>query len=306
MLANRVLKRYRHLAGRFARRNIEVFRLYDADIPEIRAAVDWYAGHLVVAEYVRPRSVPGWLPRMGEAAARALGVPQDRVHLKARQTGYQDGRRYERLDHSNAKITVREGDLRFGVNLDDFVDTGLFADHRDTRQRVRELSEGKDVLNLFCYTGSFTCYAALGGARSTVSVDRSDTAIQWTRENLALNGIPETGNTLIRAHTHHFLEKAVKKNQTFDLAVVDPPSFSESRASSERFDVSRDHPGLLRAVLGLMRPGGLVFFSTNHQDFRPDFRGLPASGIREITGETIPEDYAGRQKPIHRCWEIGT
>ena len=229
MLGNRVKKRFKHLYKRYARQNIDAFRLYDWDIPEIRAAVDWYAGHLVVAEYTRRQSTPEWLPMMGAAAAAALDVPLEKVHLKQRFTGGGDGNRYERLDTTDEKIVVSEGDLSFYVNLNDYVDTGLFSDHRNTRRMVREMAPGCDFLNLYCYTGTFSCYAAAGGARRTVSVDRSETAVQWARENMALNGIPEEGNALIQADTFDFLERAGRGQQTFDLAVVDPPSFSTSR-----------------------------------------------------------------------------
>jgi 23S rRNA G2069 N7-methylase RlmK/C1962 C5-methylase RlmI len=135
-------------------------------------------------------------------------------------------------------------------------------------------------------------------------VDRSETAIQWTRENLEQNGFAGEAHTLFRAHTDEFLEKALKKGQTFDLAVVDPPSFWTRRASGDHVDISRDHPELLREVLSVMRPGGIVFFSTNHQGFVPAFDGLPAATIDEITARTIPEDYAKADKTIHRCWRL--
>jgi 23S rRNA G2069 N7-methylase RlmK/C1962 C5-methylase RlmI len=304
MLANRVKKRFKHLKRQFDRENIEVFRLYDWDIPEIRAVVDWYAGHLVIGEYTRKQSVPEWLPMMGQAVAEALGVPADHVHLKERKYGVKAGRRYERLDYTNQKIVMAERDLKFYVNPYDYVDTGLFSDHRNTRQMVRDMARDKDFLNLYCYTGSFTCYAAKGGARSTVSVDRSETAISWVRENLALNHIPEEGNTLVQQHTIAFLRKAKTRNMQFDLAVVDPPSFSTTRSSSGDFDVVRDHPMILTMVLELMREGGTVFFSTNHQSFEPNMGHLPVSDLREITAETIPVDYVNPRKTIHRCWRL--
>ena len=147
MLANRVKKQYKHLKKKFARQNIEVFRLYDGDIPEIRAAVDWYAGHLVVAEYTRRDSNPQWLPMMGNAVAQALNVTPENLHLKERQAGHQDGKRYQRFDTTNRKIVMQERDLKFYINLWDYVDTGLFSDHRNTRMMVRDLVEGKDLLN---------------------------------------------------------------------------------------------------------------------------------------------------------------
>jgi 23S rRNA G2069 N7-methylase RlmK/C1962 C5-methylase RlmI len=304
MLANRVTKRFKHLYKRFARQNIDVFRLYDGDIPEIRAAVDWYAGHLVIAEYMRRQSVPEWLPLMGAAVAEALSVPPDKVHLKTRWAGKQEGKRYERLARTDQRMAVKEGDLRFYVNLNDYVDTGLFADHRHTRQMVREMAAGKDFLNLYCYTGSFSCYAARGGARTTVSVDRSQTAIDWARANLTLNGIPEDRNTLVQSGTLTYLTKAHQAGQTFDLAVVDPPSYSTDRAGNRDFDITRDHPRLLARVIRVMRPGAVLYFSTNHQDFVFRAEGLDITDAEEITTQTIPEDYRSKRKTIHRCWKM--
>ena len=304
MLANRVKKRFKHLHKRFARENIDVFRLYDWDIPEIRAVVDWYGGHLVIAEYARSQTMPEWLPEMGATVAEALGVPLENVHLKERKAGKQGGKRYERIDHTNRKMIVSERNLKFYVNPWDYIDTGLFSDHRNTRQMVRDMAGGKDFLNLYCYTGTFSCYAAKGGASSTTSVDRSETAIAWARENMELNGIRETGNALIQAHAFDFLEKAKRSHQTFDLAVVDPPSYSTTRVRNVDFDILRDHPALIDAVLRVMRKGGVIFFSTNHQDFKPRMERLDVAGIMEITHLTIPEDYVSKRKTIHRCWKI--
>ena len=304
MLANRVKKNFKHLHKRFARQQIDVFRLYDHDIPEIRAAVDWYAGHLVVAEYMRRQSVPEWLPIIGAAAARALDVSRERLHLKNRWAGKQEGKRYRRLARTEHRLAIRERDLKFYVNLNDYVDTGLFADHRNTRQMVREMAGGRDVLNLYGYTGSFACYAARGGARRTVSVDRSRTAIEWARANLALNGLAEESNTLVQSGSLAYLARARAANIAFDLAVVDPPSYSTDRAGKRDFDIARDHPVLLAAVIEVLRPGGTLFFSTNHQDFTLRTADLPPVGVEEITDRTIPDDYRRKHKSIHRCWRI--
>ena len=304
MLANRVKKRFNHLYKRFARQNIEVFRLYDWDIPEIRVVVDWYGGHLVIGEYMRRQSVPGWLPVMGHAVGEALGVPAEKVHLKERRAGKQDGNRYKRLDHTNRKCAVAERDLRFYVNPYDFVDTGLFADHRNTRQMVREMAAGKDFLNLYCYTAAFSCYAARGGAQSTLSVDRSQTAIQWARQNLRLNCISPEINRLVQADVLDFLKRAKRRGQIFDLAVVDPPSYSTTRVDHAAFDIARDYPVLLRGVMDVMRKGAVIFFSTNHQGFTLRADDLPDAEVTEITALTIPEDYRNKKKTIHRCWRI--
>jgi 23S rRNA (cytosine1962-C5)-methyltransferase len=304
MLANRVKKRFKHLRKRFLSQHIDVFRLYDWDIPEIRVVVDWYAGHIVIGEYLRRQSVDGWLPLMAEAVASALDVPMTHVHLKARRAGKQDGKRYERIDHTEQKIIVSERDQKFYVNPFDFVDTGLFSDHRDTRQLIREAAGGKDFLNLYCYTATFSCYAAKGGARSTLSVDRSESVLQWARENMTLNGIGPDNNRIIQAHALDFLKKAGRNGPQFDLAVVDPPSFSTTRTRNLQFDIVADHPHLLEAVMTVMREGGIIFFSTNHQDFTPRMESLKTADIQEITDLTIPEDYVRKRAPIHRCWRI--
>lgn len=304
MLANKVKKRFKHISKRYAKQNIEVFRLYDWDIPEIRAVVDWYAGHLVIGEYTRLQTVPEWLPIMAEAVAEALEVPLDFVHLKERRAGKRDGNRYQRLNYTNRKIIVSERDLKFYVNPYDYVDTGLFSDHRNTRQMVREMAAGKDFLNLYCYTGTFSCYAAKGGARKTVSVDRAETAINWVRDNFELNEIPEKGNLLVQAHTFDFLRRAKHEKMRFDLAVVDPPSYSTIVSRNYEFDISKDHPDLLREVIALMRRGSTIFFSTNHQNFELMIEDLPIEGADEITSKTIPEDYITPKKLIHRCWKI--
>ena len=153
MLANKVKKRYTHLRKRYAKQNLEVFRLYDWDIPDIRAVVDWYGGHLVIGEYSRKQSTPEWLPLMGSAVADALNVPREKLHLKVRKSGIKEGVRYQRLNHTNLKIPMWERELQFYINPSDYVDTGLFSDHRNTRKRVGEMVRDKDFLNLYCYTG---------------------------------------------------------------------------------------------------------------------------------------------------------
>ncbi len=304
MLANKVKKRYQHLRKRYQKLNLEVFRLYDWDIPEIRAVVDWYGGHLVVGEYMRLQSTPEWLPIMGQAVAKALDVPMENLHLKIRKAGIREGQRYERLHHTNQKIAMSERDLQFYINLDDYVDTGLFSDHRDTRMRVREQAAGKRLLNLYCYTGSFTCYAAKGGASQTVSVDRSETAIQWARQNLELNGLSDPKHILIQKDTLDFLAAPGPPYQGFDIAVVDPPSYSTTKTKDVHFDIAADHPKMLNSVFKLIKKGGTVFFSTNHQSFELKSEDLTVTDIKEITSLTIPEDYQSKQKLIHRCWEM--
>ncbi len=304
MLANKVKKRYKHLRKRYHRQNLEIFRLYDWDIPEIRAVVDWYAGHLVIGEYSRKQSQKNWLPIMGQAVAKMLQVPKNKLHLKIRRSGFKEGKRYNRINTINKKIAMSERDLTFLINPTDYVDTGLFSDHRNTRQMVKERVKDKTFLNLYCYTGSFTCYAAKGGAKKTVSVDRSETAISWVKENLELNGLYGPHHTLIQKDTLDFLAAATPEYQNFDLAVVDPPSYSTTRVTGQHFDIAKEHPRMLNAVFKRMKPGATVFFSTNHQNFNLKTTHLLPTNITEITHKTIPEDYENKRKQIHRCWEI--
>lgn len=302
LLGNRVRKQYRHLRKRFKRAGIDCFRLYDWDIPEVRAVVDWCAGHAVIAEYVRKQTGPEWLPAMAEAVRAALDLPADHVHVKQRRTKTEDELRYTRLAEDNKRFTVSERDLKFWVNLDDFLDTGLYSDHRDTRVLVRDLAAGQDFLNLFAYTGAFSCAAAAGEAASTGTVDRSQTNLDWARDNMQLNGFAGDAHRFEQADVDTFLSRAAKRGESWSLVFCDPPSFFKDVKAGKAFDINRDHIRLLRQVLKVTRPGGTVFFSTNHQRFEPRLTELSVDGLRELTPKTIPEDYRNRR--IHRCWRM--
>jgi len=287
MVANRVRKNFRKLHPRFERQGIGAFRLYDRDIPEVRAVVDWYEGHLVVAEYEREqtRGVP-WLETIARAAAQALSVPSGRLHLKVRKSGA----RYAPLARTGKRIEVRERDLRFLVNLDDYIDTGLFADHRETRARIRSEARGARFLNLFAYTGSFSCAAAAGGASESTSVDASRTYLDWAGDNLRLNGL---SGELVRSSVDEFLCAAGTRRWT--LCVLDPPSFSDS--SGRAFDVQRDHRDLIERTLSVLSPSGVLWFSTSHQRFAPALAGLCYT-----EEDTVPVDY--RNRGAHRAFRI--
>ncbi|OGX31707.1 MAG: SAM-dependent methyltransferase [Omnitrophica WOR_2 bacterium RIFCSPHIGHO2_01_FULL_48_9] len=305
MLANRIRKRFAHLSKRFKREGIDCFRLYDWDIKEVRAVVDWYAGHVVIAEYERLQTGPDWLPCMAEAVAGALNLPLSRVHMKRRRTNVKEGPRYSVKKSSAEKperFIVRERHLKFWVNLDDFLDTGLYSDHRDTRVMIGQLAKDKDFLNLFAYTGVFTCTAASGGAKTTTTVDRSGTYIQWAKDNMELNGLRGPQHTFIQSDVEKFLSQTGRGRQRFTLAFVDPPSFFQETSKGVAFDINVDHPKLLQNVLQVMAPGSTVFFSTNHQRFEPKLGGLAVKDLKEITPATIPEDY--RNEQVHRCWQM--
>jgi len=296
MLGNRLRKNFRRLHRSFEREGVGAFRVYDWDVPEIRATVDWYEGNLVVAEYEREqtREIPGWLEAMGAAAAEALEVPAERVRLKRRRTRPAKGPRYGRLGRTGQRIAVRERGLRFWVNLDDYIDTGLFPDHRETRARIRSEAQGSEFLNLFGYTGAFTCAAGAGGARRTVTVDASEAYLAWAGDNLELNGLAGAAHELVRKDARDFLASAGRR---FTLCVLDPPSFS-TRAGARPFDVQRDHRELIESALATLLPGGVLYFATNHQRFEPRLSGL---GAEEVTRETAPPDY--RRTP-HRSFRI--
>jgi len=305
----RLAKRFKHLAKWARRQGIEAFRIYDRDIPEIPLVIDWYAGWLHAAEYERPHERTEiehdvWLDKMIEAAALELGVPVHQTFLKVRKR-QRAGGQYEKVGERQAVLTVREGGLEFEVNLSDYLDTGLFLDHRQTRAMVRAESAGKRFLNLFCYTGSFSVYAAAGGAAETTSVDLSNTYLDWTRTNLSQNAFKDAGrHRIVRDEAREFLEHRAKRGEApFDLVVCDPPTFSRSAKSETPWDVERDHAELLELVAQNLSPGGVVYFSTNFRRFHLAEEPLAKLyTIREITRQTLPEDF--RNDRIHRAWRM--
>jgi 23S rRNA G2069 N7-methylase RlmK/C1962 C5-methylase RlmI len=288
------------------KRGITCYRIYDRDIPEVPLAVDRYEDALHIAEYDRPHErTPAehadWLDLMVKTAAEVLETAKENVFVKHRQR-QRGAAQYDRVADQRAMRVVQEGGLKFQVNLSDYVDTGLFLDHRITRSMVRELAPGARVLNLFCYTGAFTVYAAAGGAAETMSVDLSANYLEWAEENLRLNGFSVgEQHQLVRADSRDFVE-SLSRERPFDIAVVDPPTFSNSKRLDEDWDVQRDHGPLLASVLKIIQPSGTVFFSTNSRRFKLDEAALSGATVREITKQTIPEDF--RNKRIHRCWRI--
>ncbi|HTO69793.1 MAG TPA: class I SAM-dependent methyltransferase [Myxococcota bacterium] len=301
MLQNRLRKRARHLAKWARREGVTCYRLYDCDIPELPLVIDRYEDFLHISVLARPTDPvrdDAWLERMRLAAAAALDVPE--AHAIAKRRGGQAGaRQYERLAESGAFQTVSEGGHRFRVNLHDYVDTGLFLDHRATRARVQAEAAGKRFLNLFCYTGAFTVYAAAGGAVSSTSVDLSKTYLEWAGENLRLNGFAGPEHERVRADALEFLARDVGP---WDLAVLDPPTFSNSKKMRQELDLQRDHVALIRAVLRLLAPGGVLWFSTNFRRFKLDAEALGARAVEDVTRATLPPDFADAR--TRYCWRI--
>ena len=236
---------------------------------------------------------------MVDAAARAMGIPEARVFAKRRVP--QKGKtQYERLDDAGERLKVQEGGYTFLVNLSDYVDTGLFLDHRLTRAIVASLCNGARFLNLFSYTGSFTVYAAGGGARSTTSVDLSNTYNEWAAQNLAVNGLAGSMHRFERREVFSFLADARSRGDRYDCIVVDPPTFSNSKKMQGVLDLQRDHGRLLQDCLALLSRNGHLFFSTNNRAFRWKPGDLPGVQAAEITRDTVDEDFRNRRP--HRVW----
>lgn len=314
MFANRLRKNYRHLS-RWARRNgVDCYRVYDADLPEFAVAVDLYQGpegrwaHL--QEYEPPRSVD---PVKAElrlrgakaAVAQVLELPEENIHLKVRRR--QKGTaQYEKQATEGRFHEVREGGCRLLVNFTDYLDTGLFLDHRTTRRMLEDLAQDQDFLNLFCYTGSATVHAAVGGARSTTSVDMSATYLRWAERNLALNGFSGPEHRLIRADCMSWLKEQVTKGAgrpRYGVIFLDPPTFSSSKRMEGVFDVQREHVELIFKAAKLLEDDGVLIFSTNFRRFRMDEKALKPLNVEEISKATIPEDFK-RNSKIHRSWLI--
>jgi 23S rRNA (guanine2445-N2)-methyltransferase / 23S rRNA (guanine2069-N7)-methyltransferase len=309
MLANRLTKNLKALRKWRAQEQVHCFRLYDADLPEYAVAVDVYEGEqrwVVVQEYAAPASIDprDARRRLREALSvipEVLAVPESQVYFKVRRQ-QKGGSQYERLAETGRFHEVAEGGHRFLVNFEDYLDTGLFLDHRDTRRLVGELAVGKRFLNLFAYTGTASVYAARNGAATTTTLDLSRTYLDWARRNMELNQIRGLGHELIHADCLDWVRQ-VDGRRRFDLIFLDPPTFSASKRMDETLDIQRDHVTLLRATARLLEPDGLLIFSNNLRRFRMDREALPELDIIDISPETLPRDFA-RNPRIHQCWRI--
>lgn len=304
MFANRLRKNLKSL-GKWARtQGIECYRLYDADMPEYAVAVDLYGDAVHVQEYEAPKTIDEEQARLRlieilSALPVALQIPREKITLKVRKK-QKGAAQYEKFGAEGRMLEVREGEARLLVNLTDYLDTGLFLDHRDTRQMIHEMARGKEFLNLFCYTGAFTVQAALGGARRSVSVDMSTTYIKWAERNFVLNGMSTSTHELVQADCLTWVKESRRK---FDLIFLDPPTFSNSKTMHATFDVQRDYVSLLRSTSRLLSPGGILIFSNNNRRFKMDVAALPELEIVDISPRTIPRDFA-RNPRIHNCWQI--
>jgi 23S rRNA (cytosine1962-C5)-methyltransferase len=298
MFANRLAKVSRHLSRQASRQGITCFRLYDRDLPEFPLIIDRYGDRIQVAEYRSHHNLSeeehaAWLDGSLMVVETTLGVPADLIYLKERKRKANREDQYVKEDDSGEFFNVTEGGLNFQVNLGDYLDTGLFPDHRITRALVRDAAGGKRVLNLFCYTGAFSVYAAAGGASEVMSVDLSKTYLEWARRNMALNGFTDPARySFERADVLQFLPTL--PDGYFDLVVLDPPTFSNSKKMQDYLDIVEDHAGMINTVLGKMGTGGLLYFSTNARHFVMDKASIHAASIRDITKATTPFDFEGK------------
>ena len=304
--ANRLGKNAKHYLKWARRHDIEAWRLYDRDIPQFPFAIDVYGGQIHLQEYdtgwlMQPEEYETWLSEVLEAVAFITGFAPADIHLKRRerQKGTQQ---YEKTGKAGADFIVHEHGRRFWVNLEKYLDTGLFLDHRNTRQRVGEMAAGKRFLNLFAYTGSFSVYAATGGAAASETVDLSNTYLDWARRNFELNGIDEARHQIVRADVFQYLQAAAQAGKPFDLIVMDPPSFSNSKKMLDILDIQRDHLRLIDGAMALLASDGLLFFSNNLRSFALDEAVAQKYAVKEISKQSVPEDF--RNKKIHQCWEI--
>jgi len=290
----RQLKERRQWASR---NRVSCFRVYDREDPGFPFLIDLYEDRLVwsVLTEKEEDEVPEDLFQL---ASEATGVARAKIHVKSRQK--QKGKeQYEKVDDAQGLWTVREGGLKFLVNLTDYLDTGLFLDHRWTRSYVRDLSAGLKVLNLFAYTGSFTVYAVHGGAFETTTIDLSQTYLDWAKRNLELNDLAGAPHKFVRRDVLEYLRTETKPR--YDVIVLDPPTFSNSKKMDGTLDIQRDHPELISRCLKLLNPDGVLVFSNNFQKFQMNTQALPPCVVQETTSFTVPKDF---KKIAHRSWFI--
>lgn len=305
MFRNRLTRMYRHMGKLAKRQSVSCYRVYDHDLPEFPFCIEIYEDRVYLAEYKRRHGLTdeehaAWLEDCLPVIEDILGVPDDRIYVHQRQRKAGRQGQYEKQGSDRSFFTVHEGGLSFRINLTDYIDTGLFLDHRITRGMVRDEARDKRVLNLFCYTGSFSVYAAAGGAAGVDSVDLSKTYLAWAEENMRINGLTGKNQVFIQADVKQYLDR-IPPDQ-YDLVVMDPPTFSNSKRMKDFLDIQRDHPELLNKTLRSIKQGGLLFFSTNYRRFQLDEQKIAASSIRDITGASTSFDFQG--KLFRRCYRI--
>jgi len=306
MFENRLQKVFKHRSKQARRMGISCYRLYDKDLPEFPICIEMYDDKVYLAEYISKHGLTEeqhteWLEQTIVIIVKVLGVADENVFIKQRKRMHHRNQQYEKTDAQKDFFTVEESGLKFLVNLSDYLDTGLFLDHRTTRLMVKAECENKRMLNLFCYTGSFSVYAAAGGASLVTSIDLSKTYLQWAADNFAINLLKnETAFQFIHADVLQHL-KTIAPN-SYDIVVMDPPTFSNSKRMDDFLDIQRDHMGLINDALNVLSNNGILYFSTNFTKFILDAENIHSTKIKDITKATTPFDFEGKLR--RWCYKI--
>ncbi len=305
MFRNRLTKTYKHLAKSAARQKISCFRIFDHDLPEFPLIIERYGDDVYVAEYKRKHRLDDhahevWLADSVAVIAEVLGVNTDQIFTRLRQKKAGRAGQYRKTGEFSPEKIVEENNLKFLINLEDYLDTGLFLDHRTTRKMVMDESRGKRVLNLFAYTGSFSVYAAAGGAISVTTVDLSKTYLERAQRNMALNWFTGDNYQIVAADVMQYLPN--QQEHSFELIVLDPPTFSNSKKMENVLDIQQHHVSLINQCCRLLTPGGILYFSTNYSKFQLRSSEIQATEIKDITRATTPFDFEGKLKRY--CFRI--
>ncbi|MCB0645696.1 MAG: class I SAM-dependent methyltransferase [Saprospiraceae bacterium] len=304
--ANRLNKVYKHIGKIAKKKGVSCFRVYDLDMPDFPFLIDYYAGKVYVSEYERNHQMDTaayleWLEKSMSVVGEVFEVLPGDIHIKTRKSIKERQDQYEKIDSKGNFKVVEENGLKFLINLTDYLDTGLFLDHRPTRKMVQEQSKDKKVLNLFAYTGSFSVYAAAGGASEVWTIDMSKTYIDWAKENMELNGYKDfLRYKFIQGDVLQELRKLPANY--FDIIVLDPPTFSNSKRMDQSFDVQRDHVDMIKKCQGLLTNDGMIYFSTNYTKFKLDEAELAGLLVKDITGRT--RDFDFERKLNRQCFLI--
>ena len=306
MFSNRLTKVFKHRSKIARRTGVGCYRIYEHDLPEFPFCIEAYENKIYVSEYVRRHGMTdeehdAWLQPSLEIISEVTGTPLTSIYKRERKKMSHRDEQYEKVDTKQEFFTVLENDLKFQVNLTDYLDTGLFLDHRNTREMVRKEAKDKRFLNLFCYTGSFSVYAAAGEAATVTSVDLSKTYLSWAETNMSINLLKDPSKYFyIHADVKQYLKTLAP--DSFDLIVMDPPTFSNSKRMKDFLDIQRDHVELINDMLAATTTGGTLYFSTNYTKFILDEASTKASSIKDITKTTTGFDFEGKLK--RWCYRI--
>lgn len=303
MLLNRLEKNYRHLQKWAQKNNISCYRVYDADLPEYAYAIDIYNDHAVLQEYTAPSSIPTHTAEkrsleVMQVVPRALGFAADKLVVKQRKQ-QKGSDQYQKMNQTRQTMVVTEGQAKLKINLYDYLDTGLFLDHRPLRLNFATLNPGTRFLNCFCYTGSASVHAALAGAKTT-NIDLSNTYLLWAEDNFRLNHLDLSQHQFVQYDCREWLKIT---RDRFDVIFLDPPSFSNSKRMTDTLDIQRDHSALINSTMRLLNPDGVLYFSTNFRQFKLDPELAEKYSVRDISAQTVDQDFK-RNPKIHHCFKI--